>query len=152
MKKFWHSLIAWITAICIFVIDSLVKYFLFYNFSSASLPIIKNVLHITVVCNSGVAFGLLRGKNDLLVYICIVFILFFLFIIKGVKKTLLVLVASGLIIGGAISNLFDRLFLGCVIDYIDIRIWPVFNISDMCISIGVGLLFLDSLKNKKLKT
>ncbi|MCM8819558.1 MAG: signal peptidase II [Candidatus Omnitrophica bacterium] len=152
MKNFGYSLVVLITAICIFAIDSFVKYFLFYNFSYTSIPLIKNILHITVICNSGAAFGLLRGKNQLLIYISIIFILFFLILSKRSRKTFLAFFGEGLIIGGAISNLFDRLFLGCVIDYIDIRIWPVFNISDMCISIGIGVLFLDSLKNKKLKT
>ncbi len=63
---------------------------------------------------------------------------------KEKQKGLLPKLSFGLILGGALSNLFDRIFYGYVVDYIDIRIWPVFNLSDMCISIGVGLMLFYS--------
>jgi signal peptidase II len=59
------------------------------------------------------------------------------------------MVSCGLILGGAISNLCDRITLGYVVDYFDFRVWPVFNISDSCITTGTGLLLIDSFKKTK---
>ncbi len=55
----------------------------------------------------------------------------------------------GLIIGGALSNMYDRIFLGYVVDYLDFKIWPVFNLSDSCITIGVALLLIDSFRSRR---
>ncbi len=65
--------------------------------------------------------------------------------IKKEKKNMTSKVALGLVLGGALSNLFDRIFYGFVVDYIDIIIWPVFNLSDMCINVGVGIFLFYSL-------
>ncbi len=139
----------WLIAAIVFFIDLFVKTYLHANFLHLSIPIIKNIFHITVIENSGAAFGILQGKTQLLIYIGILFILFFFFMIKKEsRKTLLFFTACGLILGGAISNLYDRIFLGFVVDYIDLRIWPVFNISDSCITIGAGLLFINSFKKQ----
>ena len=65
------------------------------------------------------------------------------------KKNMFFLIPCGLVLGGALSNLCDRLFLGFVIDYIDLRWWPVFNLSDSCISVGISLLLLESIFSAK---
>ena len=64
-------------------------------------------------------------------------------------KVHLFLIPCGLILGGAVSNLWDRIFLGFVVDYIDLRVWPVFNLSDSCITVGVGLLLWQSFKKSR---
>ena len=130
----------------VFTADFFIKSYIRTQVNS-SIPVIKNIFHITPVLNRGAAFGILQGQTALLAYFGIIFILFFLIsIIKGRKKDILFLVSSGLILGGALSNLYDRIILGYVVDYLDIRIWPVFNLSDSCISIGVFLLFIHSFK------
>ena len=63
----------------------------------------------------------------------------FLYLTKKTKSFILEF-SLGLILGGAISNLIDRLRFGCVIDFIDFRIWPVFNFADSAITIGVALI------------
>ena len=158
--------VVWLTTLLVFIADFFIKSYLRSYLAFQSIPLIKNILHITVVFNRGAAFGFFSGKTNFLVYIGIIFILLFLFFIKreskksssGLKqsasfrggvtapRSLLFLISCGLILGGALSNLCDRIFLGYVVDYIDIRIWPVFNLSDSCISIGVSLLFLNSFK------
>jgi signal peptidase II len=136
----------YVTAFSVFVADFFLKKYL-ANFSGQSIPLVKNLLHITVVFNKGAAFGILQGQTTLLVYTGIIFIIFFLTgIKKGKRKDLLLCIASGLILGGALSNLSDRIFLGYVVDYIDVRVWPVFNLSDSCISIGVFFLLIDSFR------
>jgi len=66
-------------------------------------------------------------------------------------ETFLIKFAYGLILGGALSNFLDRILYGYVIDYIDIRIWPIFNFSDLCISTGVALIIFSSLHIKVCK-
>ena len=81
----------------------------------------------------------------MLVYIGVIFIVILIVALKkDAGKNIFTVIALGLIIGGALSNMFDRIVYGFVVDYIDLRVWPVFNLSDMCISVGVGVLFLRS--------
>jgi signal peptidase II len=143
---FWEYGIIFLTAATIFIIDFFIKSYIRTQVTS-SIPLIKNVLQITPVLNSGAAFGVLQGRTVFLTYIGIIFILVFMAVaLKERRRDLLFLISSGLILGGALSNLYDRIFLKYVVDYIDIRVWPVFNLSDSCISIGVFLLFIDSFK------
>lgn len=137
--------VIWIVATIVFFTDFFVKNYLHFNFPYQSIPVIKNIFHITVVFNKGAAFGILKGQTSLLIYAGLIFILIFLIFVKNEKKkNLLFLIPCGLILGGAVSNLTDRFFFGYVIDYLDIRVWPVFNLSDFCITIGAGLLLLTS--------
>jgi len=136
-----------IVASLIFTADFFIKRYFLFNHSFESIPVIKNILYLTVVFNKGAAFGILKGKTSLLIYTGIIFLLIFLFtIINERRKNIFFLIACGLIIGGAFSNLTDRVFLGFVVDYIDIKVWPVFNLSDSAISIGAFLLLLNEFK------
>ena len=144
--------VTWIIATAVFPADFLLKGYLHSKFSFQSIPLIKNIFHITLVFNRGAAFGILQKSGTFLIYVSIIFILVLLFLIKHEKvKSKFFLIACGLIIGGALSNLWDRLFLGYVIDYIDLRIWPVFNLSDSCITVGAGFLLWDSFRKKDKK-
>lgn len=138
--------VVFILAALVFAADFFIKNYIRTQVLSP-IPLIKNILHVTPVLNKGAAFGILQGQTVFLIYVGIVFILFFLIsLTKENRRDLLFLTSSGLILGGALSNLCDRIFLGYVVDYIDIRVWPVFNLSDSCISIGVFLLFIHSFK------
>jgi len=139
-----------IIALSVFAIEFVIKNYLRLHHPGASIPIIKNILHISVIFNTGAAFGMLQKKTNFLIYIGLVFIFIFLLLAISEKhKRKLFFVACGLIVGGALSNLYDRILLGYVVDYIDIRIWPVFNIADSCISCGVGLLLWGSFRQKR---
>jgi signal peptidase II len=134
-------------ALVIFVADFFIKRYFLVHPHPQSTPVIKNILYLTVVYNKGAAFGLLRGQTALLIYLGIIFLTIFVSSIwKEKRKDPIFLFACGLILGGALSNMYDRLILGYVVDYIDVRIWPVFNLSDSSISVGAFLLFLDSFK------
>ena len=140
----------WIIATVVFLADFFVKGYIRSLSPFQSVPIIKNILHITPVFNSGAAFGILQEKTTFLILAGIAFILlFFILIKKENKKSTLFLIACGLIIGGALSNLWDQLYLGYIVDYIDFRIWPVFNISDSCITVGASLLIWESYQDRK---
>ncbi len=134
-----------IISIIVFLIDRVSKLFIFRNFTQGySFPVFKNILHITPVCNNGAAFGLFKELN-LFVFIAIsifasLFIAYIIFI-KKPKSRLLVL-ALFLILSGAIGNLTDRITYGYVLDFIDLRVWPVFNIADSAITIGALLILV----------
>jgi len=142
--------IMWLVAAAIFWADFFIKAYLRANLAFQSIPVIKNIFHITVVFNKGAAFGILQGKTSFLIYAGVIFILaFFLIVKKEGKRGLLFMIACGLILGGALSNLYDRIFLGFVVDYLDFRIWPVFNLSDSCLNIGAVLLLWQSYKKPR---
>lgn len=121
-----------------------------------STPVIKNVFHLTLVKNSGSAFGLFRDSTTIFIIITIVavtFILRYLFFKKG-HLDIKVRIALFLILAGALGNLMDRLRFGYVIDFLDFRVWPVFNIADSAITIGAILIiwkFMTELKTQSIR-
>ena len=128
--------------ILIIIIDQLTKYFAKANLDLyQSIPIIKDFFHITLTTNTGMGFGLLKDNNSLISFITIIILGSMLFYYDKLPKKGKGHTSIILIISGAFSNLIDRIFLGHIMDFIDFRIWPVFNIADMCITIGVLYLF-----------
>ena len=108
-----------------------------------SVPVLAGIFNLTYVQNTGGAFGIMRNSTNLFIVISIVVILFIIyFLIKEEKKDVYVQVIFSLVLGGAISNLIDRLRLGYVVDFIDFQVWPVFNIADAAITVGMVLLFV----------
>ncbi|MCR4428965.1 MAG: signal peptidase II [Caldiserica bacterium] len=107
------------------------------------IPLIGNFLFLTLNSNTGAAFGILPWAYFFfLIFASGALVFSFLFF-----KTLSQLppsfqVAIGLVLGGAAGNLLDRLNFGRVVDFIDFRVWPVFNLADASIVIGGILLFL----------
>lgn len=101
------------------------------------------------ICNNGISFGL---PINLWLFWSIIAILFILGIWKRtwIEKVFLKFpLASGLILAGIISNLFDRAVFGCVIDFIDIRFWPIFNLADVSISVGAIMVLAKILKEDR---
>lgn len=114
-----------------------------------TLPVIKDVFHITYVQNTGAAFSMFQGKRVLLLVLSIIIILaLILYLIKTKPQSKMVRLSFALIISGAVGNsIFDRLRLGYVIDFLDFRLinFPVFNIADCAIVCGVALLFIHTI-------
>jgi signal peptidase II len=113
-----------------------------------SVPLIPHVLDLTLIRNPGVAFGLFSGYAPAL-FTVITISLVFLFLIANRSHgtaahgtSLADRWALSLILGGAIGNWIDRLRFEAVIDFIDFRIWPVFNLADTAITVGVCLYFI----------
>jgi len=134
-------------AAAIFLAEGLIKAYFRTSLAFQSIPVIPNIFHLTVVFNKGAAFGIFAGRTTFLIYVTIVFIFVFALFVKHEKKrNMFFLAACGMILGGAISNLADRVFLGYVVDYLDFRVWPVFNLADSCITVGSGILIFDSFR------
>lgn len=134
-----HKGISFILLITLFIIllDQLTKYMISkYMEVYQSIPLIKNVLYITYSQNTGAGFGILKGWNAILIFVSLVIIGVILFYFDRIIKEKQIHVPTALILGGAIGNLIDRILLGYVIDFIDFRVWPAFNIADSCITIG----------------
>jgi signal peptidase II len=123
-----------------------------------SLTIIPNFFQLTYIENRGAAFGILAETDAwfrtpffiLISVLAIIFVAVFYWKMEGEGWTHLALV---FILGGALGNLIDRLRFGRVIDFLYFHwyqyYWPAFNVADMAICIGAGLLVIDMLFSKK---
>lgn len=130
-------------------LDRITKYFAFHNLTE---PIdITSFFSLYFTTNTGAAFGILKGKTIILTVISVFFVILILYKLKEIINEQYYW-ATALILGGAISNLFDRIFYGFVIDFISVFNFPVFNFADSAITIGaIGLLIyliIDFKKNK----
>lgn len=98
-------------------------------------------LSVTHLRNTGMAFSLLHGNNELLLILNILIGCLLLFLVlTGTGCCHRERTAYALVLGGAVSNIWDRVFFGGVIDYIDVGFWPVFNVADTAISAGAIIL------------
>ncbi len=126
----------------VIIIDQITKYMVVKNFFlGESIPVIPNIFHWTYILNKGAAFGMLEGSRWLFVVVALA-------VSSGIwyfrdelgKEPLMVRLGAALFAGGAVGNLIDRILHGAVIDFFDFRIWPIFNVADIAICIGVGLV------------
>ena len=133
-----------LTASIVFVLDRITKIMVVNSISyGQSIKVLPKVFHLTLVLNNGTAFGLFKGQNILFA----VFSLLAIIVIAGYVMThkntgFAVSLALGLIFGGALGNLVDRIRFGHVIDFLDFRIWPVFNIADSALTAGTSILII----------
>jgi signal peptidase II len=105
------------------------------------VEVIDHVLQLTYVRNTGAAFSLFIGFSSYLVVVGLVVVLLVLYFhYRLPQKSLLLQIGMAFILGGSIGNLTDRVIHGYVIDYIDFIVWPVFNLADIMINLGVGLI------------
>jgi signal peptidase II len=103
-------------------------------------------LKFIFVRNTGSAFGLFQGQSSILTVLTFVAIGFLgAFFDRNARQDPIVSLAVGLLIGGAIGNLIDRIRLGYVIDWIKVPHWPTFNIADSAITVGVTVLIISML-------
>ncbi|MDQ3965892.1 MAG: signal peptidase II [Actinomycetota bacterium] len=113
-----------------------------------SIPVIPGVLHLTYIKNAGGAFGILDGRGGVLLLGSAVAVAFVLWMLLEGPPTRTMVLGCGLILGGAAGNLLDRLTTGEVTDYVDLRVWPVFNAADVAIVFGVAALLLVALRQE----
>ena len=110
-------------------------------FDQFSKVIVRNTTAYSV--NTGTVFGLLQGNNLLFIIITVAVIAALLYYYRKLKeKSILNQSAIALITGGALSNLIDRVVFGGVIDYIDLKFWPSFNIADAALVAGMTIFFI----------
>jgi len=128
--------------------DQLTKFLVVTTFVPGQRIVLGHpFFHLTYVQNTGAAFGLFKGQQTLFILMSVVVIGFLVreFFIRSVMTTR-VFWGCVLILGGAAGNLIDRLRLGYVIDFIGVGIWPMFNVADSAITVGIGLLLWHSVR------
>lgn len=146
-------MIIWIVAIVAFALDRYTKHLITAAFMPGeSRIVIPHLLWWTYVQNTHGAFGLFGNSPALLIAMALVVLALFAFAFRdAAKRSALVRVAFGMIVGGAAGNIFDRLQQQFVVDFIDFKtIWPdIFNVADSCITVGVVLLIISSLQREE---
>jgi signal peptidase II len=142
----WRKWFFLLIAAFVVAMDQLTKFWIRANLlPGESLPEIGN-LSIAHVQNTGSAFGLFTNQTFLLTLIAIAGLIVILFFYRYLPQpSILSSVALGLVFGGALGNLTDRIHLGYVTDFIYVRLWddvywPAFNVADSAVSIGVIVL------------
>ena len=109
-----------------------------------TIPVIDGIFHITYIHNYGAAFSILQGQQGLLLIvtgIAMAGIAVYMNVAQKRKElTPMGMWALALILGGGLGNFFDRVRFGYVVDFFDFRIWPIFNVADIAVCCGCGLL------------
>ena len=125
--------------------DQLTKYLIEANMElESTIPLLDGVFHITYIQNYGYAFSILENITEFLIIMQLVVIAAVLFYLLKRRKQEHwgLLLSLSLIAAGGIGNLIDRAVNGYVIDFLDFRIWPIFNVADISVCVGCGLLVL----------
>jgi signal peptidase II len=145
-------ILLWLVAIVVFLLDRWSKtYILSHSMSCAQREAIPGLLRCTYVQNTHGAFGMFGNSPVLLIVLALAVLAIFAYAFRdAVQRSTLVRIAFGMIVGGAVGNIVDRLQHQWVVDFVDFyRIWPnVFNVADAAITIGVGLLIIASLRRE----
>lgn len=141
-------------ALLVVLVDQATKYFVVQHFAvGESVPVLENIFHWTFILNRGAAFGMLEGSRWLFVVIALAVIGGVLYLRKEIEQSgVLACMGAALFTGGAVGNLIDRMLHGVVIDFFDFRIWPIFNVADIAICVGVGLIIWSILKTELLSS
>ena len=129
-------------SICIVVLDQVVKFLVSHEmFPGMSIPVIQDIFHITFVLNPGAAFGILAHQRSFFIVMGIVIVILGGLFSPYIRRQCRIFrCGTALLLGGALGNLIDRVRFGHVIDFFDFRIWPVFNIADIAIVVGVAAI------------
>jgi signal peptidase II len=144
-KKWGSILLLPVVALIAVTIDQLAKRIVTASLvpgqSWAPFPALENLFSMTMVTNTGAAFGLFPGLGAVFMVVAIVVVVVIaIYYWHMPEGQFLIKLSLGLQLGGALGNLLDRLRFGYVIDFIDFKIWPVFNLADASIVLGVALL------------
>ncbi|MEG2213386.1 MAG: signal peptidase II [Clostridiales bacterium] len=127
-----------IIAGCLFL-DQFTKYLVVTHMTlGQSIPVIENVFHITYVINKGASFSLLQGQQWFFIVLTLVVVIVVLVLLRYIpKQNKLLRYAIAVFLGGTLGNFIDRVHQGAVIDFFDIRIFPIWNIADSFLVISL---------------
>lgn len=140
----------YIIALISLIIDQIVKILVSnYLILGQTTKIINNFFYLTYVQNTGAAFSILIGYRYILIIITLIFLYYlYKYTKKQTNPNKLAILSHGLLLGGIIGNLIDRIIYGYVIDYLDFMIFnynfPIFNLADTFIAIGCIILVINS--------
>lgn len=145
-------ILIWLAALVV-LLDQLTKNIVVTTMTEGqSIPVISDIFHLTYILNPGAAFGMFAHSRTF--FICIALLV--VVIVWWFRKEILaeppyIRVGTALFLGGAVGNLIDRADKGLVVDFFDFRIWPIFNVADIAICVGVGLIIWNLIQAEILK-
>ena len=144
---------AWlIVAALLLLIDRATKIWALQDLAAHGPVVLSKYLWLNYVENTGMAFGLFQNANAFLLMVMLVVIGYIIYSWKEIENYgTLAQWGAVLILTGALGNLYDRVTLGFVVDFIDLRVWPVFNAADSFITVGAVLLGVSLLQKQPAK-
>lgn len=136
-----HHLIFFTVALFVFALDRASKLWIVNHLDpSETRPLLEGALYLTFLRNPGAAFGLFAYQTPYLIAVSLILIVLTVIVAHFTSHHKTLRTGLAVMLGGAAGNLFDRLQTGYVVDFIDLRFWPVFNFADVAIVAGVSLI------------
>jgi signal peptidase II len=134
----------------VLLLDRISKAWIRHNYYLGESHRIASWFYLTYVQNTGTAFGLFQGNNKALLILAFLILGALLYGARGLSERGGFWGALGvaLVLGGAVGNVMDRIHFGRVIDFLDFRIWPVFNVADSAISVGTLFILIGLLRQE----
>jgi signal peptidase II len=128
-------------------LDQLTKWLVLDRLAPAapagSVDLVPGILSFVYVENRGAAFGIFQGHSDLVLVAAVLLVTGITIVMYRMSAgSPLLPYATGLIVGGALGNIIDRIRLGFVVDFVAVGPWPKFNVADAAVSVGVALMFV----------
>lgn len=156
LRKVFKVLLGLIVAGVIIIADQLSKYYILHHFLELNSYVnFGDYFNVVRAWNTGVSFSMFNNYGNVGAYVLsavAIAVVIALFVWLKSEKSKLMQVALGMIMGGALGNVIDRLRLGAVFDFLDFHIgeshWPAFNVADSFICIGAGLIVLSAIITK----
>ena len=136
----------------VIALDRIVKAMVRSGFEPGdTVAVLGDFFHITYVQNRGVAFSMLYGHQTVIIILTAALLAAVLVFLIGFNKKFPAVFNTGLalVCGGGLSNIVDRTLYGYVVDMLDFGSFPVFNVADICICVGCGLMLLYALRSMK---
>lgn len=142
MRERTNSLVV---AVATIAVDQLTKWMVISQLGPDrkrhGVDVIGSFLAVQYVENTGAAFGVMQGRSSLLTILAIVVLAIVLVAFyRSGSRSGMADISFGLLVGGAVGNLIDRVRFGFVVDFISVGVWPTFNVADSAVTVGVVLL------------
>lgn len=153
IRPWWHWLAI---SLVVLVLDQVSKTLIQQSFAGGESMTITSFFNLVLAYNKGAAFSFLANaggwQREFFIVLTILISTFLLWMMRGHPHNRLLCVALALVFGGALGNLYDRVMLGHVVDFIQLHAagyyWPAFNVADSAIFVGAALLILDSFRKQ----
>lgn len=131
-----------LTAIAVTILDQVVKWFVQGHMElGESIPLIPHIFHLTYIMNPGAAFGILEYQHTFFLGIVVILFAAYLIMRRRIPKNPVYFpIGIGMVLGGALGNAIDRVRYQGVVDFFDFRVWPIFNVADIAICVGMALI------------
>jgi len=135
----------WIFA-CIVLLDQFSKYLVLHHLRPVDVyDLWPGVFRLNYEENTGAAFSMMSGKKWFTIgFATVALIVFVVYMIKNYRNSKLAMIFSAMVVGGGIGNLIDRVRIGYVVDYIEVRLFrfAIFNFADICVTVGIIILMI----------